>query len=158
MIGETLSHYRIISKIGSGGMGDVYLAEDTRLDRKVAVKVLPAGLTRDASRVRRFEQEARAASALNHPNIVTIHEIGEAEVGCFIQVARRQSAKAFELRAAMGLAKLWNRQDRRQEARDVLAEIYGRFTEGFDTVDLKDAKALLDELSFRDAGVVNQDD
>jgi predicted ATPase len=80
---------------------------------------------------------------------------------CFreaIQVARRQSAKAFELRAAMGLAKLWNRQGRRQEARDVLAEIYGRFTEGFDTVDLKDAKALLDELSFRDAGVMNQDD
>ncbi|MEK6288181.1 MAG: protein kinase [Acidobacteriota bacterium] len=84
MIGEILSHYRIISKIGAGGMGEVYLAEDTRLDRKVAVKVLPAGFTRDASRVRRFEQEARAASALNHPNIVTIHEIGEADVGCFI--------------------------------------------------------------------------
>ena len=84
MIGETLSHYRIVSKIGAGGMGDVYLAEDTRLDRKVAVKVLPAGFTKDASRVRRFEKEARAASALNHPNIVTIHEIGEAEVGCFI--------------------------------------------------------------------------
>jgi predicted ATPase len=84
MIGENLSHYRIVSKIGVGGMGEVYLAEDTRLDRKVAVKVLPAGFTRDASRVRRFEQEARAASALNHPNIVTIHEIGEAEVGCYI--------------------------------------------------------------------------
>ncbi|MEK6322702.1 MAG: protein kinase [Acidobacteriota bacterium] len=84
MIGETLSHYRIVSKIGAGGMGEVYLAEDTRLDRKVAIKVLPAGFTKDASRVRRFEQEARAASALNHPNIVTIHEIGESEVGCFI--------------------------------------------------------------------------
>ena len=84
MIGQTLSHYRIVSKIGAGGMGEVYLAEDTRLDRKVAIKVLPAGFTKDASRVRRFEQEARAASALNHPNIVTIHEIGESEVGCFI--------------------------------------------------------------------------
>src|SRR3989442_10585975 len=84
MIGETLSHYRIVSKIGAGGMGEVYLAEDTRLDRKVAIKVLPAGFTKDASRLQRFEQEARAASALNHPNIVTIHEIGESEVGCFI--------------------------------------------------------------------------
>jgi serine/threonine protein kinase/predicted ATPase len=80
----TLSHYRIVSKIGAGGMGEVYLAEDTRLERRVAIKLLPADLTRDLSRVRRFEQEARAASALNHPNIVTIHEIGEAEVGRFI--------------------------------------------------------------------------
>ena len=82
--GATFSHYRIVAKIGAGGMGEVYLAEDTRLDRKVAIKVLPGGFTRDASRVRRFEQEARAASALNHPNIVTIHEIGEAEAGCYI--------------------------------------------------------------------------
>ena len=68
---------------------------------------------------------------------------------CFreaLQVARRQSAKAFELRAAMGLAKLWNRQDRRPEARDLLAEICGRFTEGFATDDLKEAKGLLSEL------------
>ena len=79
-----LSHYRLISQIGAGGMGEVYLAEDTRLERRVAIKLLPAGVTKDPSRVRRFEQEARAASALNHPNIVTIHEIGEAEVGRFI--------------------------------------------------------------------------
>ena len=65
-------------------MGEVYRAEDTRLKRKIAIKLLPLQLTRDADRVRRFEQEARAASALNHPNIVTIYDIGEDEAGRFI--------------------------------------------------------------------------
>jgi len=72
----SLSHYRIVSQIGAGGMGEVYLAEDARLRRKIALKVLPESIARDKDRLRRFEQEAFAASALNHPNILTIYEFG----------------------------------------------------------------------------------
>src|SRR5262252_7301408 len=74
---SSISHYRIISRIGAGGMGEVYLVEDTSLERKVALKLLPTEFTKDQDRVRRFIQEAKAASALNHPNIITIHEIGQ---------------------------------------------------------------------------------
>jgi len=80
----TLSHYRIVSKLGAGGMGEVWLAEDTRLGRKVALKLLPAKFTEDSERVRRFTLEAKAASALNHPNIIAVHDIGECETGRFI--------------------------------------------------------------------------
>jgi eukaryotic-like serine/threonine-protein kinase len=74
---ESISHYRLIRKVGSGGMGDVYLAEDTRLKRRAAIKVLPAESTSDSERVFRLQQEARAASSLSHPNIITIYDIGE---------------------------------------------------------------------------------
>ena len=82
--GRRLNHYTILQWIGAGGMGEVYLAEDTRLGRKVAIKLLPSQFTGDEDRLQRFEQEARAASTLNHPNILTIHEVGEAEGTRFI--------------------------------------------------------------------------
>jgi serine/threonine protein kinase len=75
--GRFLDRYEIVSLLGAGGMGEVYLALDTRLKRKVALKLLPTRFTQDTDQVRRFEQEAYAASALNHPNIVTIYEIGQ---------------------------------------------------------------------------------
>jgi serine/threonine-protein kinase len=82
--GTKLGRYEIRSKIGAGGMGEVYLAEDTKLDRKVALKILPAELAANQDRMRRFVQEAKAAAALNHPNIATIHEIGESDGTNFI--------------------------------------------------------------------------
>src|SRR6266571_4742987 len=75
--GTKLGRYEIRAKIGAGGMGEVYLAHDTKLDRKVALKILPADVASDRRRMQRFVQEAKAASALNHPNIITIHEIEE---------------------------------------------------------------------------------
>ena len=109
IIGETLGRYKILSLLGSGGMGQVYRARDETLGRNVAVKVLPAAFTQDADRVRRFEQEARAASSLNHPNIITIYEIGHVDRNHFIaaelvegQTLRQQMADGrMKLSAAL---------------------------------------------------------
>jgi eukaryotic-like serine/threonine-protein kinase len=79
-LNTTLSDYRIVSRIGAGGMGEVWLAEDTRLGRKVALKLLPDEFTEDSERVRRFTQEAKAASTLNHPNIISVDDIGECDM------------------------------------------------------------------------------
>ena len=78
MVGTSIGHYHIVESLGKGGMGEVYAAEDTRLGRRVALKVLSRGLAMDADHRERFEREARAVAALNHPNIVTIYSVEEA--------------------------------------------------------------------------------
>src|SRR5262245_47191917 len=118
MIGRQIGPYQILSFLGAGGMGDVHLALDTRLGRKVAVKLLPAEFTTDAERLRRFEQEARAASALNHPNIITVHEIGEIEGRRFIVT---EYVEGETLRRRMSTAP--RRRIRLSEALEIAAHV-----------------------------------
>ena len=106
MIGTHLNHYKVIRKLGSGGMGDVYVAEDTTLDREVALKVLPADMAEDPERLARFEREAKAIAALDHPNIVTIHTIEEADDVHFITMQLVEGRTLEHILQAEGAAGL----------------------------------------------------
>ena len=139
MVGRTVSHYEIVEKIGAGGMGVLYKARDTRLGRIVALKVLPADRVADPERQRRFVQEARAASALNHPHIVTVYDIDEADGVHFIAMeyvegrtlADAIGRKGLPLRAALQLG---------AQIADALARAH---TQGIVHRDLKPANVMV---------------
>ncbi|MEO8360590.1 MAG: serine/threonine-protein kinase, partial [Vicinamibacteria bacterium] len=101
MLGKTISHYRILGELGKGGMGVVYEAEDIRLGRRIALKMLAANLAADPQAIKGFEHEARAASALNHPNICTVHDVGEHEGAPFL-VMERLEGQTLQARLKQG--------------------------------------------------------
>ena len=140
MIGRTISHYRIVEKLGAGGMGEVFLAEDTRLDRKVALKILPAAMASDRDRAQRFVREAKAASALSHPNVCVVHEVGETDDGLLFIAMEHISGATLESVLAsreLGTAELL---DVAVQVGDALDEAHGK---GITHRDIKPANIMI---------------
>ena len=123
--GTTLGPYRIVSQLGAGGMGVVYQAHDPRLDRSVAIKLLPPDLTRDEIAKQRFLQEAKSASALDHPNICTIHEINETDDGQLYLVMAHYEGETLKERIARGALDLTDAIDIATQVGTGLAEAHG---------------------------------
>ena len=144
LLGCTLGHYQILSLLGAGGMGEVYAARDTRLGRKVALKLLPPAFARDAERLRRFEQEARATSALNHPNILTVYDIGEHEGTPFLVAELLEGA---ELRRSLKQGALSARQAV-DYARQIAAGLAAAHDKGIVHRDLKPENLFVTNEGF----------
>jgi len=123
MVGRQISHYKIIEKLGEGGMGEVYLADDLKLDRQVAIKILPEHLTKDKENVERFEREAKAAASLNHPNIITIYEIAEEDDQTFI-VMEYVDGESLRIKIDTGVSDLDEILDITKQICDGLSEAH----------------------------------
>jgi serine/threonine protein kinase len=143
LIGRTISHYRIGAKLGEGGMGALYCAQDLRLDREVAIKFLPADMVADAQARRRLLKEAQAASRLNHPNIATIYEVNESESTSFIamELVNGESLKQILQRGALGPTQLLD------IVRQITEGLHEAHLAGVFHCDIKPANIMLDAKS-----------
>src|SRR6476660_104671 len=126
MIGTTVGHYHITAKLGAGGMGEVFLAEDTRLERKAAIKFLPAELAGDPGRRQRFLTEAKAASALNHPHVCVVYDVGETEDGLPFIVMELVEGQALVALVRQGPLEIARAVEIARQVADALDAAHGR--------------------------------